>query len=77
MTISCSDYPRIIVGYGRNVLESSFYWPKQFRAPRIGNDASYVTQIIADIHFVWQAQSLVKLECEFRGRRSIWCNSGR
>ena len=31
-------------------------------APRIGNDVSYVTQIIDDIHFAWQAQYLVKLE---------------
>ena len=30
-------------------------------APRIGNDVSYVTQITGDIHFVWQAQHLVKL----------------
>ena len=30
-------------------------------APRIGNDVSYVWQI-TDIHFVWQAQYLVKLE---------------
>ena len=32
-------------------------------APRIGNEVSYVTQIIDDIHFAWQAQYLVKLEC--------------
>ena len=25
-------------------------------APRIGNAVSYVTQIIDDIHFAWQAQ---------------------
>ena len=31
-------------------------------APRIGNDVSYVTQIIDDIDFVWQAQYLVRLE---------------
>ena len=31
-------------------------------APRIGNEVSYVTQIIDDIHFAWQAQYLVKLE---------------
>ena len=34
-------------------------------APRIGNDVSYVTQITDDIHFVWQAQYLVKLEGDF------------
>ena len=33
-------------------------------APRIGNDA-YVTQIIDDIHFAWQAQYLVKFESDF------------
>ena len=31
-------------------------------APCIGNEVSYVTQIIDDIHFAWQAQYLVKLE---------------
>ena len=25
-------------------------------APRIGNEVSYVTHIIEDIHFAWQAQ---------------------
>ena len=34
-------------------------------APRIGNDVSYVTQIIDDIHFAWQAQYLVKCESDF------------
>ena len=31
-------------------------------APRNGNDVSYVTQIIDDVHFTWQAQYLVRLE---------------
>ena len=30
--------------------------------PRIGNEVSYVTQIIDYIHFVWQAQYLVNLD---------------
>ena len=34
-------------------------------APRIGNEVSYVTQIIDDIHFAWQAQYLVRLEGGF------------
>ena len=34
-------------------------------APRIGNDVSYVTQIIDDIHFAWQVQYLVRLEGDF------------
>ena len=34
-------------------------------APRIGNEVSYVTQIIPDIHFAWQAQYLVRLEGDF------------
>ena len=34
-------------------------------APRIGNDVSYVTHIIAAIHFAWQAQYLVRLEGDF------------
>ena len=37
-------------------------------APRIGNDVSYVTQIINDIHFAWQAQYLVKLAGDFSGQ---------
>ena len=31
-------------------------------APRILNDVSYVTRINHEIHFVWQAQYLVKVE---------------
>ena len=34
-------------------------------APRIGNDVSYVTQIIDDLHFPWQAQYLVRLQGAF------------
>ena len=34
-------------------------------ALRIGNDVSYVTHITDDIHFVWQAQYLVHVECDF------------
>ena len=34
-------------------------------APRIGNEVLYVTQIIDDIHFAWQAQYLVKCESDF------------
>ena len=37
-------------------------WRVTWLAPRIGNDVSYVTQIIDDIHFAWQVQYLVKLE---------------
>ena len=37
-------------------------WRVTLLAPRIGNDVSYVTQIIDDIHFAWQAQYLVKLD---------------
>ena len=37
-------------------------------APRIGNDVSYVTRITDDIFFSWQAQYLVKLECDFSGQ---------
>ena len=43
-------------------------------APLIGNDVSYVTRIIHEIPFAWQAQYLVKLECDFswqfRGRNT-------
>ena len=34
-------------------------------APRIGNEVSYVTQIIDDIHFAWHAQYLVMLVGDF------------
>ena len=40
-------------------------WRVTLTAPRIGNDVSYVTQIIDDIHFAWQAQYLVRLEGDF------------
>ena len=36
-----------------------------FVASRIVNDFSYVTRINHEIHFAWQAQYLVKLECDF------------
>ena len=34
-------------------------------ALRIGNDVSYEARINHEIHFAWQAQYLVKLECDF------------
>ena len=37
-------------------------WRETLLAPRIGNELSYVTQIIDDIHLAWQAQYLVKLD---------------
>ena len=40
-------------------------WRVTWLAPRIGNKLSYVTQIIDDIHFAWQAQYLVRLEGDF------------
>ena len=40
-------------------------WRVTSLAPRIGNEVSYVTQIIDDIHFAWQAQYLVRLEGGF------------
>ena len=40
-------------------------WRVALLAPRIGNEVSYVTQIIDDIHFAWQAQYLVKCESDF------------
>ena len=33
-------------------------------SPRIGNEVSYVTQIIDDVYFAWQAQYL-RLEGDF------------
>ena len=40
-------------------------WRVTLLAPRIGNDVSYVTQIIDDIDFLWQVQYLVKLDGNF------------
>ena len=40
-------------------------WRVTSLAPRIGNAVSYVTQIIDDTDFVWQAQYLVRLEGGF------------
>ena len=40
-------------------------WRVALLAPRIGNDVSYVTQIIDDLHFAWQAQYLVRLAGDF------------
>ena len=40
-------------------------WRVTLVAPRIGNEVAYVTQIIDDIHFAWQAQYLVRLEGGF------------
>ena len=40
-------------------------WRVTWLAPRIGNELLYVTQIIDDIHFTWQAQYLVRLEGDF------------
>ena len=40
-------------------------WRVTLVAPRIGNEVSYVTQIIDDIHFARQAQYLVRLEGDF------------
>ena len=33
-------------------------------APRIVNDVSYVTKMNNEIQFAWQAQYLVKLDCD-------------
>ena len=34
-------------------------------APRIVNDVSYVMDTMHEMHFAWQAQYLVILECQF------------
>ena len=39
-------------------------WRVTLLAPRIGNDVSYVTQIIDDIHFAWQVQYLVRFQVD-------------
>ena len=40
-------------------------WRVTSLSPRIGNEVSYVMQIIDDVHFAWQAQYLVMLEGDF------------
>ena len=76
----CSDYRRIVFLLAEAFREFPLKsWASRFRgrrsiwwgwrvpclAKRIGNDVSYVTQIIEDIHFAWQAQYLVMLEGDF------------
>ena len=40
-------------------------WTVTLLPPRIGNEVAYVTQIIDDLHFAWQAQYLVRLQGAF------------
>ena len=40
-------------------------WKVTLLAPRIENDVSYLMRINHEIHFAWQAQYLVKVECDF------------
>ena len=69
-----SDYPRIVFLLAEAFREYPLKsWALRFRgrrniwwgskvtllAPRIGNEVSYVMQIIDDMHFAWQAQYLV------------------
>ena len=39
----------------------SWGWRVTLLAPRIGNEVSYLSQIIDDIHFAWQAHYLLRL----------------
>ena len=73
-----SDYGRIVFLLAE-ALQGVSDWASRFRgrrsiwwgwrvtlvAPRNVNEVSYVTQIIDDIHFAWQAQYLVRLEGDF------------
>ena len=47
---------------GRRSIRSS--WIVTPVAPRIVNDVSCETRINHEIHFAWQAQYLVKLDCD-------------
>ena len=74
-----SDYPRIVFilaeaiqRVSAAILNLKISWQAQYLlqrltllAPRILNDVSYVTRINHEMHFAWQAQYLVKLECDF------------
>ena len=89
-----SDYPRIVFllaeAFREYPLKSSasrfrdrrsiwWGWRVTSLAPRIGNEVSYVTQIIDDIHFAWQAQYLVRLEgdftCSTHGKWAFICDA--
>ena len=64
--------PRIVndVSYVRSYYHESgrrsicCSWRVTLVAPRIVNDVSYVRRINHEIDFAWQAQYLVKLDCD-------------
>ena len=58
----CGSRMRFILRGWRSIC---WVWRVTLLAPRIGNDVSYVKQITDEIHFVRQAQYLVKLEGDF------------
>ena len=39
-------------------------WRVTLVAPRIASDVSFLMRINHEIHFAWQAQYLVKLDCD-------------
>ena len=66
LEMTCHMWRRSLMTFilrGRRTIWWS--WRVTLVAPRIGNDVSYVKQITDEIHFVWQAQYLVKLEGDF------------
>ena len=83
-----SDYPSnrlssggSIQGVSAEILSFKISWQAQYLVRlegdftclhAIGNDVSYVTQIIDDIHFAWQAQYLVRLEGDSYLLHAYW-----
>ena len=66
LEMTCHMWRRSLMTFilrGRRTIWWS--WRVTLVAPRIENDVSYVKQITDEIHFVWQAQYLVKLEGDF------------
>ena len=60
----CDADPRIrFILRGRRSIW--WRWRVTLVAPRILNDVSYVRRINHEMHFAWQAQYLVKLDCHF------------
>ena len=60
-----------IHGVSAEVLNLQISWQAQYLdwrltvlAPRIVNDVSYVMRITDGIHFAWQVQYLVKMDCD-------------
>ena len=64
---------RVILRGRRNIWCN---WRVTFVAPCIIDDILYIMRIIHKIHFAWQAQYLVTLECHFSWQAQDFVNFG-